>query len=67
MCIRDRDRKGGKSVIIKSTCNKKSRITVILGVTTDKRKLPLYVILKRKMLPKAQLPAGIVFKVYEKG
>ena len=56
------DRNGAKSVIIKSTGNEKSCITVMLGVTANRRKLPPYVILKRKMLPQEQLPAGIVLE-----
>ena len=35
-----------RQVIIKSTGNEKSRITVMLGVTADGRKLPLDIILK---------------------
>ena len=35
---------------------------MILRVPADNRRLLPYVILKRKMLPKEQLPAGIVSK-----
>ena len=60
-------RNSAKSVIVKSTGNKKSCITVMLGVTANRRKLPPYVILKRKMLPQEQLPAGIVLEHRKRG
>ena len=54
------DTKGAKLVIVTPTGNEKSDITVKLGVTADGRTLPTYVILARKMLPREELPAGIV-------
>ena len=61
------DKKGAKSVLVRSTGSEKSRITVMIGVTADGRQLLPYVILKRKTLPKEQLPAGIIFRAQEKG
>ena len=59
--------KGAKSVLVKSTGNEKSCITVMLTVTADGQKLTPYVILKRKTMPKETLPPGIIFRVQEKG
>ena len=61
------DDKGAKSVIIKGTGNEKARMTVMLGVLADGHKLPPYVILRRKTLPKEKLPAGLIFRCQEKG
>lgn len=46
--------KGEKQVIIKTTGNEKKRITVMLCVTADGGKLPPYVILNRKTIPKKE-------------
>jgi hypothetical protein len=46
------DTKGSKSVIFKTTGHEKLRIIVMLSVLADGRKLTLFVILKRKNLPK---------------
>ena len=40
---------------------------MVLGLTAYGRKLPPYIIFKRKMLPKEHLLAGIVFRPQEKG
>ena len=56
------DNKGTKSVPIKTT-----RITVMLGALADGRKLPPYVILRRKTMPKEDLPKGLVFRCQSKG
>lgn len=61
------NKKGEKSIIIKTTGNERARLTVMLCVTGDGNKLPPYVILKRKTLPKETLPPGIIFRVQEKG
>jgi hypothetical protein len=45
----------------------KNRITVMLSVLADGRKLTPFVILKRKNLPNEKLPTGIMFKCNEKG
>ncbi|KAK0148143.1 Pogo transposable element with KRAB domain [Merluccius polli] len=54
------NKKGEKSVIVKSAGNEKSRITVMLVCLTDGNKLPPAVILKRKTEPKEAMPAGII-------
>lgn len=61
------DVKGAKSVLVKSTGNEKSRITVMLAVTADGRKLPPYVILKRKTMPKDVNTRGLILRVQHKG
>lgn len=61
------DDKGAKSVLVRTTGNDKSRITVMLCVLADGRKMPPYVILNRKTMPKEQLPPGIIFRCQEKG
>jgi hypothetical protein len=43
---------GANSVLISGTGNEKARITVMLGVLASGHKLPPYVILRRKMMPK---------------
>jgi hypothetical protein len=61
------DTKGCKSVLVKTTGHEKLRITVMLSVLADGKKLTPFVILRRKNLPKEKLPTGIVFKCNEKG
>jgi hypothetical protein len=61
------DIKGSKSVLVKTTGHEKLRITVMLSVLADGRKLTPFVILKTKNLPKEKLPTGIVFKCNKKG
>jgi hypothetical protein len=61
------DTKGSKSVLVKTTGHEKLRITVILSVLADGRKLTPFVILRRKNLPKEKLPTGIIFKCNKKG
>jgi hypothetical protein len=46
------DTKGSKSVLVKTTRHEKLRITVMLSVLADGRKLTPFVILRRKNLPK---------------
>lgn len=59
--------KGAKSVLVRGTGNEKQRITVMLCVLADGRKLPPYVILRRKSMPKEKLPTGVIFRCQEKG
>lgn len=59
--------KGARSVLVKTTGAEKQRFTVMLAIPADGRKLPPYVIFKRKTLPKANLPAGIHVRAQEKG
>lgn len=58
---------GARTVHVRTTGAEKQRCTVMLGVTADGRKLPPYVIFKRKTLPKGKLPPGIHVRVQEKG
>lgn len=39
----------------------------MLVVLADKAKLPLYIILKRKTIPKGKLPEGAIFRCQDKG
>jgi hypothetical protein len=61
------DTKGSKSVLDKTKGHEKLRITVMLSVLADGRKLTPFVILNRKNLSKEKLSAGIIFKCNEKG
>uniref|UniRef100_A0A672HC27 HTH CENPB-type domain-containing protein n=1 Tax=Salarias fasciatus TaxID=181472 RepID=A0A672HC27_SALFA len=45
----------------------KSRITVMLTCLADGTKLPLYVVLRRKTIPKEPMPPGIIVRAQEKG
>uniref|UniRef100_A0A671NPD7 HTH CENPB-type domain-containing protein n=1 Tax=Sinocyclocheilus anshuiensis TaxID=1608454 RepID=A0A671NPD7_9TELE len=60
-------KKGEKSVIVKSTGNEKSRVTVMLACLADGTKLPPYVILKSKTVPKEGIPTGIIVCAQKKG
>lgn len=59
--------KGKKSVSVRTTGAERQRCTVMLCVTADGRKLPPYVILKRKRIPNEAFPKGIVVRAQEKG
>jgi hypothetical protein len=59
--------KGAKTVLIRGMGNEKLRITVMLAVLTDGHKLPPYVILRKKTMPKEKLLVGLVFRCQEKG
>lgn len=48
-------------------CQWKNRIATLLVVLADKAKLPLYIILKRKTIPKRKLPEGAIFRCQDKG
>jgi hypothetical protein len=62
------EKKGVKEVLLKSTGCEKLRLTVILAVTADGRKLPPLLILKRKTLPKLEaFPKDVIFRAQEKG
>ena len=61
------DNKGAKSISLRTTGNEKQRITVMLVVTADGGKLPLYVILKCKTMPKENFPKGLVIWCQENG
>jgi hypothetical protein len=61
------DDSGAKSVAVKTSGHEKTHVTVILAVLADGRKLPPYVILNRKNMPKEQLPIGIIVRCQPKG
>lgn len=59
---------GDKTVKIRTAGCEKQRCTVMLTVLADGKKLPPYVILKRKNLPKNEsFPPGLIMKAQEKG
>lgn len=62
-------KKGEKQVTIRTGGNEKQRCTVMLSITADGRKLPPYVVFKRKTLPK--IPGngthGVIVQVQEAG
>lgn len=60
--------KGAKQVVIRSSGNEKSRITVMLCCSADGFKLPPYVVLRRKTVPKKEsFPPGMIVRANEKG
>lgn len=61
------EEKGAKSVIVRTTGNEKVRVTVMLAVLADGRKLPPFVILKRKTIPKEKFPSDVIIRCQEKG
>lgn len=52
------DLKGAKSVSVRMTGAECQRCTVMLCITADGRKLPLYIVFKRKTLPKREVHSG---------
>lgn len=59
--------KGARQVRVRSTGNEKTRVTVMLSCTADGRKLPPYVVFKRKTLPKDNFPKNVLVRCQEKG
>ena len=59
---------GEKSITLKSTGNEKNRFTVMVGAYGDGRKMPPYIIFKRKTFPKnINWPDGVIVRNHEKG
>lgn len=59
---------GAREVRVKTTGYEKQRVTVMLCITADGRKLPPYIILKRKNMPKNEpFPGDVIVRVHEKG
>lgn len=62
------DFKGAKSISVRTTGAERQRCTVIHSITANGRKLPSYVVFKRKKaLPNEKFPDGIIVHVHEKG
>jgi hypothetical protein len=61
------DDTGAKSVAVKTSGREKMRVIVMLAVLAGGSKLPPYVILNRKNMPKEQLPRGIIVRCQPKG
>ena len=55
------------NVTINTTGHEKDRFTVMLACTTEGGKLPAYVMLKRKTMPKDKFPAGVIVSAQQKG
>jgi hypothetical protein len=62
------EKKGVKEVLLKTTGCEKLRLTVMLAATAGGRKLPPFIILKRKTLPKSEaFPKDVIVRAQEKG
>ncbi|KAK3920835.1 Pogo transposable element with KRAB domain [Frankliniella fusca] len=59
--------KGKKTIRMKTTGNEKTRFTVMLIITADGRKLPPYVVYKRKTILKGNFPLGAHVRAHETG
>ena len=60
--------KGSKTVSINTTGHEKDRFTVMLACTADGRKLPPFIIFKRKTLPKGMTwPKGVIVRCQDHG
>jgi hypothetical protein len=60
------NKRGEKNITIISGGNEKQRCTMMLCVMVDGRKLPPYIVLKRKTLPKINM-TGIIVQAQESG
>jgi hypothetical protein len=59
-------KKGNKNVTVRTGGNKKQQYMVMLCIMVDGRKLPPYIILKRKTLPKVNVK-GVIIQAQESG
>lgn len=59
--------KEAKTVIIKTIGHEKTHFMVVLACCADNRKLSRLLILKRKIMPKDKIPAGVLVHVHPKG
>lgn len=59
--------KSQKSVLVRTTGAERQRCTVMLCITADGRKLPPYIIFKRKDVPNEKFPKGVVIRAQENG
>jgi hypothetical protein len=58
-------KKGDKKVTVRTSDNEKQRC-MVLRITADNRKLPPYIVLKRKTLPKVNVK-GVIIQAQESG
>jgi len=61
------DVKDGKTIMLKTSGNEKTRYTVVLACCADGTKLPPLLIFKRKTLAKDVIPHGVYVHVHSKG
>ena len=61
------DVKGGKTIMIKTSGNERTRYTVVLACCADGTKLPPLLIIKRKTMPEDVIPHGIYVHVHSEG
>lgn len=59
--------KGEKTVTVRTTGHEKAHFTVVLACCADGTRLPPMLIFKRKTLPKAVFPPGVVVQANTKG
>ena len=60
------NKKGNKWVTLRTGGNKKLRYTVMLCIMADGTKLPPYIILKRKRIPRVDIK-GVIVQVQQAG
>ena len=61
------NKRGEKTVLLKTTGHEKCRYTVVLACMADGTKLKPMLIFKRKTMPKFKFPKGVVVHVHPKG
>ncbi|CAL4124578.1 unnamed protein product, partial [Meganyctiphanes norvegica] len=61
------NKKGEKTVLVKTTGHEKTRYTVVLAALANGDKLPPMLIFKRKTMPKIRFPKGVLVHCNEKG
>ena len=62
------DKKGAKSILIRTTGNEKTHFTVVLACMADGTKLKPMVIFKRQTIPKGEkMPPGVLVHCHTKG
>ena len=65
--VRTIDSRGASTILIKTTGHENLRFIVVLACLADGTKLNPMVIFKRKTLPKAKFPSGVVVHVHPNG
>lgn len=61
------DNQGGKPVLVKTPGREKLKITAMLGVLADGRKLPPYIILRGTYIPPGKFPSGMEIRCHRYG